>query len=89
MDMHPSFLKNIRRFNSFAPEALSVFINDIEIKIHLFEAILKSSKIIKILSQDNTIRSLRINQVFRSNVAQDKIIDFLTSNKLALEDEVE
>ena len=76
-----SFLENIRKLHAFEIDTFSFFVDEKEIKFPLFKAISKSSKITKILSQDNTIRSLRINQTFRSNIAQDKIIEILTSKK--------
>ena len=89
LDSDPSFLNNLRKLHVYEPDMFSIFINDREVKLPLFEAISKSSKITKILSQDNTIRSLRIDQKFRSNNTQDKIIDVLTSNKQETKGKIE
>ena len=89
LDSDPSFINNIRKLDVYEPDIFSIFINEREVKLPFFEAVSKSSKISKILSHDNTIRSIRINQEFRSNTSQDKIIDILTSNKEETKEKIE
>ena len=85
LDSNSSFINNLRTLNALEPDTFSLIINGRKIKFPLFEAIAKSTKI---LSQDNTIRSLRIKR-FRNKATQKKIISFLTSNEPIFKEKLE
>ena len=70
LDLNDSFLNNLRKHNHFESDTFTFCINKKEVILPLFEAISKSSAVLKTLFQDNTNRHLDINQACRSNITQ-------------------
>ena len=89
LDLNPSFIDNINKIKPLENETFSFLINNRKVEMSLLKAILKSSRATKNLLQDNTERTLQINQNFRSNLIQNNVLDFLNSNDYVLNKKTE
>ena len=77
VDIGSSILRNNRRLEPADEDMFSIFVNDEEVKLPLFNAISFSAKISKLLIEDSTTRSMTVNIEFRSRESKNKIINIL------------
>ena len=81
VDLGSSFFKNLDGLDFLNDEKFSVFINDEEVILPLLVAALISSKILKLIKEDNTIRKFDIKMEFVNTKSKRDIISLLTSRK--------
>ena len=81
IDVGSSFYSNARIFLKFGDDIFSIHINSEVIRLPVLVAALFSSKISKLLNQDNTLRKFTINMDFVKNSSLSKIISVLTSQQ--------
>ena len=79
LDLGEKSYRNIVDLDIFGPDVFSICINDEEIELPLLAAVFLSTKIAKLLKQDNTLRSFTVNQNFRKIRSKEIIKSALAS----------
>ena len=81
IDPFAHFFGNLKKMRSLDSEMFSIILNENEISLPLFTASLISTKIMRLLIEDSTLRTLKINIDFKNKSVEDKIKSLLLSEK--------
>lgn len=74
------YLRNMMQLNVFNDDMLAIYINSIKIEVPLFLAVSISTKVVKLLQRDDTLREISINMNFRKINNRNMIINMIKTH---------